>query len=64
MPKEKKTNAARILDREGVTYRLVPYEVDPDNLAADHVAESLGDLSNACSRRLCSAVTAQVSSYA
>lgn len=43
MPKEKKTNAARILDREGVTYRLVPYEVDPDNLAADHVAESLGE---------------------
>ena len=43
MPKEKKTNAARILDREGVTYRLVPYEVDPDKLAADHVAESLGE---------------------
>ena len=37
MPKEKKTNAARILDREGVTYRLVPYEVDPDNLAADKI---------------------------
>ena len=43
MAKDKKTNAARILDREKVTYRLVPYEVDPDNLAADHVAESLGE---------------------
>ncbi len=43
MAKDKKTNAARILDREKVAYRLVPYEVDPDNLAADHVAESLGE---------------------
>lgn len=39
----KKTNAARILDREKVPYELVAYEVDPDNLAADHVAESLGE---------------------
>lgn len=43
MATEKKTNAARILDREGVAYSLVPYEVDPDNLAADHVAEQLGE---------------------
>lgn len=38
-----KTNAARLLDKAGVAYNLVPYEVDPDNLAADHVAESLGE---------------------
>ncbi|MCM1377752.1 MAG: Cys-tRNA(Pro) deacylase [Clostridium sp.] len=38
-----KTNAARILDREGVSYELVEYEVDPENLAADHVAEQLGE---------------------
>lgn len=38
-----KTNAARILDRLGISYELVAYEVDPDNLAADHVAESLGE---------------------
>ena len=38
----KKTNAARILDSLGVPYRLHTYEVDPDNLAADHVAELLG----------------------
>lgn len=43
MAGEKKTNAARILDRAKVDYELVPYEVDPDNLAADHVAEQLGE---------------------
>lgn len=41
--KAEKTNAARLLDRAGVTYRLVPYEVDPDNLDAHHVAASLGE---------------------
>ena len=38
-----KTNAARLLDAAGVTYELVPYEVDENNLAADHVAEQLGE---------------------
>ncbi len=41
--KIQKTNAARLLDRAGINYRLVPYEVDETNLAADHVAESLGE---------------------
>ncbi|MDE6811612.1 MAG: Cys-tRNA(Pro) deacylase [Muribaculaceae bacterium] len=41
--KEKKTNAARLLDRAGVPYELIPYTVDPENLAADHVAEELGE---------------------
>lgn len=41
--KIQKTNAARLLDRAGISYRLVPYEVDETNLAADHVAESLGE---------------------
>lgn len=41
--KTDKTNAARLLDRAGVAYRLVPYEVDPDNLDARHVADSLGE---------------------
>lgn len=40
--KEKKTNAARILDGLKIPYKLHTYEVDPDNLAADHVAELLG----------------------
>lgn len=43
MASEKKTNAARMLDREKVSYRLVPYTVDPENLAADHVAAELGE---------------------
>ena len=38
-----KTNAARLLDAAGVTYELGPYEVDESNLAADHVAEQLGE---------------------
>lgn len=38
-----KTNAARLLDRAGIAYELIPYEVDENNLAATHVAESLGE---------------------
>lgn len=38
-----KTNAARILDRLKIHYELVEYAVDPDNLAADHVADELGE---------------------
>lgn len=43
MAKNPKTNAARLLDRAGIEYGLVAYEVDPDNLAATHVAEQLGE---------------------
>ncbi len=38
-----KTNAARLLDRAKIPYTLIPYTVDEDNLAADHVAEELGE---------------------
>ena len=38
-----KTNAARLLDKAGIAYELIPYEVDPENLAATHVAEQLGE---------------------
>lgn len=38
-----KTNAARILDRAKVSYELIPYTVDPDNLAVDHVAAELNE---------------------
>ena len=38
-----KTNAARLLDRAGISYRLVPYEVDEEHLDAVHVAEQLGE---------------------
>lgn len=39
--KEKKTNAARILDTLGIPYRFHTYEVDPDNLGAEHIADLL-----------------------
>ena len=38
-----KTNVARLLDAAHIAYELVPYEVDENNLAADHVAEQLGE---------------------
>lgn len=38
-----KTNAARLLDKAKIAYRLIPYTVDPDNLAATHVAQELGE---------------------
>ncbi|MBR5211849.1 MAG: Cys-tRNA(Pro) deacylase [Bacteroidales bacterium] len=40
--KIEKTNAARLLDKAGVAYRLIPYEFDENDLAAQHVADSLG----------------------
>lgn len=42
-PKIEKTNAARLLDRAKIGYRLVPYEVDEEHLAATHVAEQLDE---------------------
>ena len=41
MAKIQKTNAARLLDRARIPYSLIPYAVDPDNLAATHVAAEL-----------------------
>ena len=43
MAKIEKTNAARILDRLKIAYEMVEYTVDENNLAADHVAEELGE---------------------
>ena len=40
--KIEKTNAARLLDRAGIRYNLIPYEFDENDLAAQQVAESLG----------------------
>ena len=40
--KLEKTNAARLLDKAGVSYKLIPYEFDENDLAAQHVADSLG----------------------
>lgn len=41
--KTDKTNAARLLDKAGIPYGLIPYEFDENDLAASHVAESLGE---------------------
>lgn len=38
-----KTNAARLLDAAGIAYELVPYEYDENDLAAEHIAEQLGE---------------------
>ena len=40
--KVEKTNAARLLDKAGIAYKLVPYEFDENDLAVQHVADSLG----------------------
>jgi len=38
-----KTNAARLLDREKIAYRLIPYRFDENDLAAIHVARELNE---------------------
>ena len=38
-----KTNAARLLDKTKISYELIPYEVDENDLSAVHVAASLGE---------------------
>lgn len=43
MTKINKTNAARLLDRAKVEYELIPYTVDENNLAVEHVARELGE---------------------
>jgi Cys-tRNA(Pro)/Cys-tRNA(Cys) deacylase len=37
-----KTNATRILDSLGIAYELREYDVDPDDLSAESVAEKVG----------------------
>ena len=37
-----KTNAARILEKLGISFRLVGYEVDEDDLSAESVARKVG----------------------
>ena len=38
-----KTNVARLLDKAKIAYELVPYVVDENNLAANHIAEQLSE---------------------
>ena len=41
--KTAKTNAARLLDKAGVEYELIPYHADETDLSAVHVAGELGE---------------------
>lgn len=41
--KVNKTNVARILDSKKISYQLVSYTVDEDNLAATHIADELNE---------------------
>ena len=41
--KIEKTNAARLLDRAKISYMLIPYEVDEEDLSCTHVAAQLGE---------------------
>lgn len=45
MAKEKinKTNVARLMDKAGVAYELIPYTVDESDLSATHVAAELDE---------------------
>ncbi len=43
MKKTTKTNAARLLDKAGVAYELVAYEVDENDLGAEHLAATIGE---------------------
>ncbi len=38
-----KTNAARFLDNLKISYELVPYEVDENDLGAEHIASQLNE---------------------
>lgn len=41
--KVSKTNAARLLDQARISYELIPYEVDENDLSAVHVAADLNE---------------------
>lgn len=41
--KKIKTNVARFLEKNGVKFELIPYEVDENDLGAEHVAASLSE---------------------
>ena len=43
MTKIIKTNVARLLDKAKIAYELVPYEVDENDLSAQHIADQLGE---------------------
>jgi len=40
--KTNKTNAARLLDKAGISYSLIAYDADENDLSAVHLAEQIG----------------------
>ena len=38
-----KTNAARLLDQAKISYELIPYKFDENDLSAPHIAEALNE---------------------
>jgi len=40
--KTAKTNAVRLLDSLGIRYELRPYDIDPEDLSAETVAQKIG----------------------
>ncbi len=47
-----KTNVMRLLDAAGISYRIVTYEVDENDLSGVHVAEQLGEDKDQCFKTL------------
>lgn len=43
MKKIQKTNAARLLDKAKIQYELISYEVDENDLSAEHLAATIGE---------------------
>lgn len=43
MKKLQKTNAARLLDQAKIQYELITYEVDENDLSAEHLAATIGE---------------------
>lgn len=43
MPNISKTNVARLLDKARIPYQIVAYDVDPNDLAANHIAQQTGE---------------------
>ena len=43
MAKQNKTNAVRLLEASKIAFETVEYPVDPENLDARHVADSVGE---------------------
>jgi Cys-tRNA(Pro)/Cys-tRNA(Cys) deacylase len=42
MKKIQKTNAARLLDKAKIDYELIAYEVNENDLGAEHLAQTIG----------------------